>query len=366
MAKTRHQAFTVETVNRRDIKIADYNPRSICARNRENLKEALADNGLVETLVVNRRTGTLVSGHQRLSVLDTLEAGTDYSLDVAMVDVDERTEAKLNVQLNQRNLQGEFDFESLERMMDGFDFGALELGFDEHDIEMAGPDAGAKERPGKRESGDVKSPFRVTGQSLENHFRAQYPSVNPYDIPDIFPQEIDLVGVKWASFNERHGIADYGNTAVHCYNEDYQINVLWTHPDKHLELLKKCRAVVAPDFSMYTDMPKALLVYNAYRRQWVGRYWQENGVKVIPSCSYPEGMIEDYMFAGIPKNGTVATSNAYTGLDADAEIGDIRKIFGLLEPGLLLIKASDYKAAVLEKYFRFERIPTYAFAAGRK
>ena len=153
---------------------------------------------------------------------------------------------------------------------------------------------------------------------------------------------------------------------MHCYDEDYRINILWTQPDKHLGLLRKCRAVVAPDFSMYTDMPKALLIYNAYRRQWVGRYWQENGVNVIPSCSYPEGMIEEYTFAGIPKKGIIATSNAYGGLDEDAEIEDMKKIAEMLEPRQLFVKASDFKAAMLGKHFRFERIPTYVFAAGRK
>ena len=153
---------------------------------------------------------------------------------------------------------------------------------------------------------------------------------------------------------------------MHCYNEDYQINILWTQPDKYLELFKKCRAVVTPDFSMYADMPEALLIYNAYRRQWVGRYWQENGVKVIPSCSYPEGMIEGWTFAGIPKSGILATSNAYGGLDEDAEIGGIRKIIDTLTPKLLFVKASECKAAMLGKHFRFECIPTYVFAADRK
>ena len=138
MEKTRHQAFAIETMKRSEIDLAEYNPRFINEKNRKNLKKALSDNGLVETLVVNRRTGRLVSGHQRISVLDSLEKNTDYLLDVAVIDVDEKTEAKLNVQLNQRNLQGDFDFDGLARMMDDFDLEAFELGFEDFDMKMMG------------------------------------------------------------------------------------------------------------------------------------------------------------------------------------------------------------------------------------
>ena len=91
-------------------------------------------------LVVNKRTGRLVSGHQRISVLDSLEKNQDYLLDVAIIDVDENTEAKLNVQLNQRNLQGDFDFGGLAQMMDDFDLEAFELGFEDFDMKMMGLD----------------------------------------------------------------------------------------------------------------------------------------------------------------------------------------------------------------------------------
>jgi len=82
----------------------------------------------VETLVWNKRTGRLVSGHQRLGILDELEGGSDYKLQVAAIDVDEREEKRLNVFLNNPEAMGEFDIDGLEDLV--ADIGADGLGFD--------------------------------------------------------------------------------------------------------------------------------------------------------------------------------------------------------------------------------------------
>lgn len=134
--KSKYQKYIVETINRADIKNADYNPRLIDDENKKKLKKALQKHGLVEAIVWNRRTGNLVGGHQRLSALDTLEKNKDYSLDVCVVDVDEREEAVLNVQLNNPSIQGDWDLNKLEEMATDFDINFDEMGFSQDDIDF--------------------------------------------------------------------------------------------------------------------------------------------------------------------------------------------------------------------------------------
>ena len=100
MAKSKFQNFEMETINRRNIKNADYNPRYMGEKEKKKLRAALKENGLVSALTWNKRTGNLVGGHQRLEQLDALEKSDDYDLTVCVIDVDEKQEAKLNVQLN--------------------------------------------------------------------------------------------------------------------------------------------------------------------------------------------------------------------------------------------------------------------------
>ena len=60
-------------LNRSAIHFADYNPRKLSDESRKTLKRGIKKFGLVGGIVVNKRTGlTVVSGHQRLSVMDEL------------------------------------------------------------------------------------------------------------------------------------------------------------------------------------------------------------------------------------------------------------------------------------------------------
>lgn len=137
MAKSRYQAYETETINRSDIKNAPYNPRIMDAKAKKRLKANIAKHGLVAALTWNKRTGNLVGGHQRLEQLDSLEKDKNYELTVCVIDVDEREEAALNVQLNNPSMQGEWDLDKLANMTEEFDLDLSEdLGFTESDIDF--------------------------------------------------------------------------------------------------------------------------------------------------------------------------------------------------------------------------------------
>lgn len=129
MAKSKYENFEVRTISRSQIKNAAYNPRYIDEKAKKRLRAAIKENGLVSALTWNQRTGNLVGGHQRLSQLDALEKNGDYELTVCVVDVDERQEAKLNVQLNNPSMQGEWDIEKLFEMTETFDLSMDDMGF---------------------------------------------------------------------------------------------------------------------------------------------------------------------------------------------------------------------------------------------
>ena len=133
---SKYQTFTMRTIPRKDINTASYNPRQIDDDNRKRLQQGIQENGLVEPLVWNQRTGNLVSGHQRLAILDKLERSQDYDLDVAVIDVDEQQEKRLNVQLNNQSMMGVFDLDMLGELAQEFEGGLSELGFSDLDIEF--------------------------------------------------------------------------------------------------------------------------------------------------------------------------------------------------------------------------------------
>lgn len=87
----------MRSINRSKLKEAAYNPRHIDEEAKRRLRNVIKANGLVRPIVVNERTMHIVSGHQRIAILDSLERRKDYELDVAFVDMDEKVEREQNV-----------------------------------------------------------------------------------------------------------------------------------------------------------------------------------------------------------------------------------------------------------------------------
>ena len=133
---SRFQSFETETISRNEVKNAAYNPRLMDPESERRLRKGIRDYGLVAPITWNRRTGNVVGGHQRLKQLDALERSDDYSLTVAVIDVDEREEARINVQLNNPSMQGDWDFDKLAEMTEEFDLTMEDMGFSKMDVDL--------------------------------------------------------------------------------------------------------------------------------------------------------------------------------------------------------------------------------------
>lgn len=97
---------------------------------RKKLKDKISKVGLIGPLIWNKKTGNLVGGHQRLSILDELEGRQDYSLTVAVCDLTEKQEKDMNVFLNNQSAMGSFDFDALESLAKESGATAADFGFD--------------------------------------------------------------------------------------------------------------------------------------------------------------------------------------------------------------------------------------------
>lgn len=108
-------------LNRSAIHFADYNPRKLSEESRKTLKRGIKKFGLVGGIVVNKGTGlTVVSGHQRLSVMDELQ------------------KKELNILMNNPNAQGSWDYDALSRLVPDIDY--QDAGLTAADLNMIGCD----------------------------------------------------------------------------------------------------------------------------------------------------------------------------------------------------------------------------------
>lgn len=135
-------------------------------------------------------------------------------------------------------------------------------------------------------------------------------SVGKYKIPVIKPDNIsdtDFIG-----FNFAKSAKDKAEKGVHFFVDDYQFTRLWQRPNDYINLLSQFRCVLTCDFSLYTDFPLALQIYNHYRKHWLGAYWQEQGLKVIPTICWSDEESFEWCFDGEPKHSTIAVSSIGT------------------------------------------------------
>lgn len=154
------------------------------------------------------------------------------------------------------------------------------------------------------------------GRNYENLNRAIFGGTGKYDIPALFPEHCN-VG-EFIGFNYAKTCKKPYDKGVHFFVDDYQFLRLWTNPDTYLDMLRKFKAVCTPDFSTYTDFPLAVQIYNHYRKHWLGAYWQQNGITVIPTISWSNEDSFSWCFDGEPVGGAVAVSSVGTMLNKDA------------------------------------------------
>ena len=147
----------------------------------------------------------------------------------------------------------------------------------------------------------------------ENIERARFEGVGDYDIPTLEKKTDFDSGVEFISFNYASSCKNRENKGIHFFVDDYQFIRLWNDPDRYMPMLQQFRYVLTPDFSLYTDFPKALQIWNHYRKHWIGAYMQMYGIDVIPTIAWSTPESFEWCFDGEPTNGIVAVSREEKG-----------------------------------------------------
>lgn len=143
MKKTKLQGFEMVTVRRSELREHPQNPRQISESAKKKLQAKMKQVGLLQPIIVNKRPdGTMyvLGGHQRLSVMDSIErfqnGKNDYELDVALVEISEIQELEMLVFLNNPSASGTWNVDLLAEINQNFgvDFGSM--GFDKVDVDL--------------------------------------------------------------------------------------------------------------------------------------------------------------------------------------------------------------------------------------
>lgn len=174
------------------------------------------------------------------------------------------------------------------------------------------------------------------GRNYENLNKGIFDGTGTYDIPHLTPEHI--AADSFIGFNYAKTCKQPDNYGLHFFVDDYQFTRVWSNPDAYLVLLSKFKCVCTPDFSTYTDFPKAVQIYNHYRKHWLGAYWQYNGITVIPTISWSDKASYEWCFDGEPVGGTVVVSSVGTQINKDSRklfLDGYKEMLKRLQPSLI-------------------------------
>ena len=144
----------------------------------------------------------------------------------------------------------------------------------------------------------------------ENLNIAQFDTEGKYNIPVLKPYVYEPC--EFVGFNFAKSAKDKDKKGLHFFVDDYQFERLWREPLAYINLIGEFHSIMTPDFSLYTDYPKAIQIYNHYRKHWLGAWWESMGCKVIPTIAGSDRDSFDWCFDGEPKGATVAVSSVGT------------------------------------------------------
>lgn len=146
--------------------------------------------------------------------------------------------------------------------------------------------------------------------TYNNQEKVIFPGMGRYEVPAIPPIDISLEGLGLVRIDKALKCKDPENKIIHFFTNDYVFEKVWRMPDRYTALFARFKGIIAPDFSLYTDHPKACQIFNHFRKQWLGAYYASLGINVIPCVRWLEGDKKgfDWCLDGIPSGSTICVS----------------------------------------------------------
>ena len=172
--------------------------------------------------------------------------------------------------------------------------------------------------------------FRTNPLLLRNQFERS----GTFEIPVIQKEKINLENLTLIGYDKLSS----GNSdqVVHFFLDDYKFEVLWSNPEPRIEKLSAFKAVLSPQFSIYSEMPMAIQIYNTFRSRWCGAYLQSKGIKVIPSVVWGEPDTFWFCFDGLEKNSIVAVSTIGVRNEKELFMAGYREMLRRIEPSNII------------------------------
>ena len=279
----------IEKVKIEDIKPYANNAKRHTKKQIEQIKKSINDFGYNDPIALDENN-MIIEGHGRYEALKQL----DYK-EIDCIRLNNLTEQQKKAYIlahNKLNMETGFNDQILvDELNSILDFNMEDFGFN---INLSIYNLFKDNE--RHRTNDTYNLSLVDIESSSNNFW-QMPII---ENDNYIPKE--LIGFNYAKTSKEK------NVGIHFYLDDYQFERVWNKPEDYIDILKQYECILSPDFSLYMDMPMPMKIWNIYRSRQIGQYYQQQGIKVIPTLSWAEKETFDFCFEGIPEGSIVSIS----------------------------------------------------------
>lgn len=262
----------------------------------EQIKESIQEFGFNDPIAV-WKNNEIIEGHGR--VIAALELGLK---EVPIIRLDELTDDERRAYTlvhNQLTLNSGLDYDLLELEVENLE----SIDMEKYGFEL---------KPWDPPAGEHDDDIGWYGDERERTFEKvnlfdydESRTAGFYNMPVI--EKVNHEPSALMTFNYALNTDDFSK-GICFYIDDYQFERLWNEPHKYMERLSQFDCCLTPDFSLYTDMPIAMQVWNVYRSRLIGQIMQDYGMRVIPTLSWSTPDSYNFCFDGLEKGGSVSVS----------------------------------------------------------
>lgn len=281
----------IEYLSLNKLKPYEKNARKHQEADLSTIKASISEFGMSDPIGVWGNDNIIVEGHGRY--LACKELGIE---EVPVIHLDHLTDEQRRAYTlahNKTAEMSEWEFDLLgEELANIFDIDMSDFGFD-----FTGEE--------EEEEEEKHNEAERTGNAYNLSEYDEYNTEGYYQMPVLEPCNYvpsDIIGFNYALTSKNK------DCGIHFYIDDYQFERIWSQPQLYLEKLSEYQCIFTPDFSLYTDMPIAMKIWNTYRSRLIGQIAQRMGMLVIPTVSWCEEATFDFCFDGLPKGATLSIS----------------------------------------------------------
>ena len=260
----------------------------------EGLQGVLDEVGYVQGVIVNRSTGFVVDGHMRVALA---MRNNQPKIPVTYVDLTPEEEDTILSTFDPIGAMAATDRVKLKELIDSVET-------ENERVNKMMSDIARRERvevPEPQDEDEEPLVYRVPD--------AVWGADNIYGIPmldlNMQADHLEAPFMGWGTKARKNRMTG----TYHFYVDDSRFEQVWHNPINIAN--SACYAIVEPNFSVYTDMPKAVAIWQMFRKRWITRWLQSIGVRIFVDLNIAHRH-DDLRFIGVPEGWKSYCTRAYS------------------------------------------------------